>query len=519
MEFLKKYRSELFIALLAFLIVYATGIFFANKLIEERRSAFSRYTIKENIKILQTSILNLNNGADIIYRLTLARPKILRLLAEATTKEKEQLVRKELRQRLEDSYKILQYYGVRQLHFYLPDGRSLLRFHKPNTYGDNLKQQYSSVRLTQERGAVVRGFEIRKYYNGFRNIYPLYFNKRFVGSVEISYSLAAIVNIIVKQNMTHFFGLLLKKEAVDPVIVKSSKRHYLPALLDKRYYWDNKVFEDLYYSINKKRFLQGLRTIEKDIASKIKDKLDSNKDFLCTSKFIQNNFLITFHPLKNIDGKYVGYIVTFQKSDFIASLWKHKEEVLLFIALLALTLSTLLFFYLKNQHDIKELLKQTSDYDPLTSLLNRRGFLAAFRPRQKLYERKQQPYGILFLDIDFFKKVNDTYGHDIGDLVLKQLAKILRSQLRSSDLVARWGGEEFIVVVGESDKEAVLKVAEKLRKAVEEFSEKNLPKFTISIGLAMADGNKDFDTLLKEADEALYKAKESGRNRVVIYKA
>ena len=92
----------------------------------------------------------------------------------------------------------------------------------------------------------------------------------------------------------------------------------------------------------------------------------------------------------------------------------------------------------------------------------------------------------------------------------------MQKQLRESDLIARWGGEEFIVMIDNVDKRTAQKVAEKVRKAVEEFSDENLPHFTISIGIAIGDKNTSLETLIKKADTALYKAKETGRNKVVV---
>ena len=124
----------------------------------------------------------------------------------------------------------------------------------------------------------------------------------------------------------------------------------------------------------------------------------------------------------------------------------------------------------------------------------------------------------IFFDIDHFKKINDTFGHDVGDEVLKQVAKTIQSSVRDGDTAARWGGEELVVtLVGATERDAVRK-AEEIRYSVEalDFKEPGL-KVTISAGVASLVPDVTFDDLLKRADKALYKAKESGRNRVVAY--
>ena len=142
-------------------------------------------------------------------------------------------------------------------------------------------------------------------------------------------------------------------------------------------------------------------------------------------------------------------------------------------------------------------------YDELTNILNRRGVL------EKVKDIKKG--SVLFFDIDHFKKFNDIYGHDFGDYVLKEIGKILQKEFRKSDIVGRWGGEEFIVVLPDTEYEVGLKLAEKLRKTIENYDFNN-KKVTISIGVSRYDGNLDY--ALKKADEALYEAKHLGRNQV-----
>jgi diguanylate cyclase (GGDEF)-like protein len=125
------------------------------------------------------------------------------------------------------------------------------------------------------------------------------------------------------------------------------------------------------------------------------------------------------------------------------------------------------------------------------------------------------------LDIDHFKQVNDTYGHKVGDMVLKKLSTLLVETLRNIDISGRIGGEEFAIMLPETDKTQAFDVAERLRKLIETSPitlENGLPiKISVSIGIATLKGDEtNIDTLLNIADEALYKAKKSGRNKVVM---
>ncbi|KKU49816.1 MAG: PAS/PAC sensor-containing diguanylate cyclase [Parcubacteria group bacterium GW2011_GWB1_49_7] len=128
---------------------------------------------------------------------------------------------------------------------------------------------------------------------------------------------------------------------------------------------------------------------------------------------------------------------------------------------------------------------------------------------------------VIFFDIDHFKKVNDTHGHDMGDVVLKKIASVISVSLRTGDTAARWGGEEIIVnLLGASEQDAAAK-AEEIRQKVEELEFTEIPgfKITISAGVASSQEGVGLEALVKHADEALYRAKETGRNKVVSYSA
>jgi diguanylate cyclase (GGDEF)-like protein len=156
-------------------------------------------------------------------------------------------------------------------------------------------------------------------------------------------------------------------------------------------------------------------------------------------------------------------------------------------------------------------------HDPLTGLANRVLFSEVLGREIGRAAGRGGGLSLLMLDLDFFKKVNDGYGHPVGDLVLRQFAQILRKELRRADLPARVGGEEFAVVLTQEKDQAVL-VAEKIRKAVsqEAFGEQgDAFRLTVSIGCAAWKAGQSPEALVKAADEALYRAKGGGRDKVV----
>ena len=154
--------------------------------------------------------------------------------------------------------------------------------------------------------------------------------------------------------------------------------------------------------------------------------------------------------------------------------------------------------------------------DSLTTLFNRRYFDEQLTHHVEDYRQDISPFCVAILDIDYFKSVNDTYGHLVGDQVLKQLAQFLTKELRSSDILARYGGEEFIILMLNTNLEIARTVVDKLRENIAEFEftiENITTRLTISIGVTSVQTGDDFDSLLGRADRALYQAKANGRNQ------
>jgi diguanylate cyclase (GGDEF)-like protein len=156
--------------------------------------------------------------------------------------------------------------------------------------------------------------------------------------------------------------------------------------------------------------------------------------------------------------------------------------------------------------------------DPLTQLSNRRDFLEKFQQEINRYDRNPKPFSLVLGDIDDFKQVNDRYGHDCGDFVLVTIAKMLRVMVRKQDIVGRWGGEEFILLLPEAPLEGGFVVAEGIRKrvAAETFSFKgHRLAVTVTFGVSEYEKEMDMDTCIKQADDALYSGKRTGKNRVI----
>ena len=167
---------------------------------------------------------------------------------------------------------------------------------------------------------------------------------------------------------------------------------------------------------------------------------------------------------------------------------------------------------------IKELEKMAL-LDPLTELANRRYIELNMQTKLDEMRRYGRPFGILFMDIDHFKKVNDLHGHDIGDKVLIMVSNTFIKNVRASDIIGRWGGEEFLAIIPNINEEQLYLTANKLRALVERsgFSvDSGIVQVTVSIGAALAQPKDTTETLMERADKLLYYSKTNGRNRVSI---
>ena len=167
-----------------------------------------------------------------------------------------------------------------------------------------------------------------------------------------------------------------------------------------------------------------------------------------------------------------------------------------------------------------EQIKTMALTDPLTGLANRRMMMDRIKQEVLRFKRSQKPFALVIGDIDHFKVVNDTHGHDFGDFVLVALARLMTESLRAEDAVSRWGGEEFLFLLPDTDREGAMTAMEKIRKTICEspFQFSNITlSLSMTFGVSVFDGKiKDTEAYLKQADQALYKGKKSGRNRVIL---
>ncbi|MCX7820159.1 MAG: GGDEF domain-containing protein [Brevinematales bacterium] len=245
----------------------------------------------------------------------------------------------------------------------------------------------------------------------------------------------------------------------------------------------------------------------------------TNQDYHITTK----DNLIYYENIKwTIKNKsyQVGLVEVHFDKNILYKTYYHSRNYL--ISVISISIILILIFVFLNISLSKELKKtieivrMLSMTDELTKIFNRKKINQSITEEINRAKRYNEIFSIIMFDIDHFKKINDTFGHDIGDEVLKNITRIVGAQLRITDIFGRWGGEEFIIISPKTQKEEAVHLAERIRQTVEQFSFPVVKNVSCSLGVTEWTKEDDEKTLLKRVDEALYEAKESGRNRVIV---
>ena len=227
----------------------------------------------------------------------------------------------------------------------------------------------------------------------------------------------------------------------------------------------------------------------------------------------------TMLQVMSIIGTFIIYLIVM--TDYVpikniaTDLGYHKPFIVFSNLLVALiTMVYVSYLYITEQEQNRAILEYNINHDQLTGLYNRRFFYSAI----ETIKRSTKEFSLAMVDLDNFKKINDTYGHEIGDAVLKDLSDILMSSMGENDIAVRWGGEEFILFMPGTDIDSAEKKLEKMQSSIREhqvnFAGKSI-SFTATIGLAAGDDLQEYEQVINTADQMLYYGKNNGKNRIV----
>lgn len=398
------------------------------------------------------------------------------------------------------------------------DGISVYRsWTKKN--GDDLKKFRIDVSQMIQNPKARSTISVGKFDLTFKSMMPLYDSEKFIGFVEVMAKFNSIARKMSNKNS-------------DSVILVDKK---YKGQLTKAF---TKTFIKDYYVANtnaKQELLEYIRKIEVEEFVKKKN------------YFVDENIskLITIYPIMNIKNENMAYFAMFLDLNKVktGSIQKTQDRLTLFF-IISFIIVFSIFYYLysrKYENFVKKLnvqlekmvlnktkeiqsqndeLEYVANHDSLTELPNRLLFLDRLKQSIKHTKRNGGTLSVLFLDLDRFKEVNDTYGHDIGDKLLQNVAKRLHTKVREVDTISRFGGDEFTVTIENTDDNQTMVVVNKIISLMEEVFLINEIEIytTFSIGISkFPDDGETYDVLLRNADTAMYKAKEKGKNRYQFY--
>ncbi len=479
-----------------------------------------------------------------------------------------------LYQLLKDKWEVLKKeFNISELHIVDKNGNSVINFTDSiigniEDLGDKYLLDFRlDIKKALESKEPISSIFVCKYFYGIRYVYPLKYRKKIIGALSIGKSLESLLPI---------FKNHLNKDAI--LIINREN-------LKKKLF--NKVFTHINRTYNKVHDFFVVGNIDPVLLGNLREVFTNIKEneYYKTLDYGDTKLLISLYPVKDFEGKNLGYIAILEDVSLIFdNFYKSVFAMLIFYLVILISLILVVFIVGKSlEKRIKEIIHLTesisnkrftvlqkysnmideklkkefaildeidilklhilkmgeelrefieslnikikryakdSFIDPLTKVLNRRALSRLIENVFETSKLKKVPISVILMDIDHFKKINDTYGHDVGDIVLQDFANTIKNIVSKRDYIVRLGGEEFLVVLPGADLEKAKEIAEKIRHSVEsreiKIDDTTSLKYTVSIGVEEAkDTDRNIYEVIIRADKKLYKAKETGRNKVV----
>ena len=408
---------------------------------------------------------------------------------------------------LSDEFGRLQQLGFMGLQVVLPNNVSLLRMHKVDKYGDDLTSARYSIDYVNNHKTHIHGFEEGRTSHAFREIYPIFKDGKYLGIIEVLFSSTKLQDYTMRASDIHTHFIVDKNVFAANAWSSDLVRPYKQSIEHKDYLFsDNDHMKHARLGISSKTIIIPLR-------KEIDEGVEHGKTFEVYQKVDNEIKIVTFIPVKRIKGaKVVAYLVSYTVSDKILEILNRYNFLVILLVVLSILTYLVVTLIIRDKSRMLNELK----YDLLTNVLNRKYFTQHLDNVINILQKSDTDFSIVMADIDFFKNVNDTYGHQYGDVVLSEFANILKESIRSADKVARYGGEEFILLVV-TDKDNAFKVIENIRTKIKEheFGDKKI-RLCASFGIAQGNKEESIEAIIKRADDALYIAKENGRDQTQV---
>lgn len=343
--------------------------------------------------------------------------------------------------------------------------------------------------------------------------YPLYIDSEVIGYIELGLSVRAVIKTLEQTTAQATYALFNKTELTKNTL-EYYGQDYETSNLSEQYYIDLEMMEELnaytnnYDKIIFNDFTNSVRAI-------VYEDLLNTENFMINKSFNGDYYSLTFVVLDQDKNKDKGYFVLFSENTALTSL---HDNIIVSIGLLAGLYLTLIFIVTFIYY-ILHYLYHFSYTDHLTKAFNRHKFFEVIKHNIYDFHRYNYMFSVILIDIDNFKGVNDTLGHNVGDEVLIKFVEVIETSLRTTDYLFRWGGEEFLVLLSHCDGSLGYQVAEKLRQNIDatDFNLNNSLTVTASFGVASYKDSTNVELMVSHADKALYESKEKGKNCTTLY--
>ncbi len=605
------------------------------------------YLTTKSLQMINTSYTSILNtykvSAQKDMNYLLENEAVMELLKEFkyASKSQKNLIRGKIYRLLYKQYKTMKNLNIRQFHFHTPEGKSLLRFHKPSQSGDSLIDSRESIRVANVLKKKMSGFEGGRIYSGFRYVFPILYQGEHLGSVEFSIAFESIEKELNEVLPSLGYQLILSKRESYDKVFDWHKDYFSKSIISKEYYIENPKISLVTKKLQNNPMIKKLEEYIKIHRDIINSKIQVKQSFTLPLVLDHIGYMIHFIDIKNTKNIHAAYIVAYSNFDEIIEI---NQKYMIFFILLSTAIFLIFFlivivsrqlhilsfqkenlqhlldeqenivllssgelityanqkffnfFNIKKldeflvdykcicdkfieddrffhlgkledpkswvqvirllpksksivammgqdlqvhsfsisisiyEHDIYILsfsdisatmieqmeLREKTLHDKLTNTYNREYFEQNIEQIKIDYTKIGNQLALCMLDIDFFKKVNDTYGHDIGDKVLIELVDTINRSSRKEDILIRWGGEEFIIIFKIHSQQGLTLALENLRLSIEKHLFNRVQNITCSLGCSIYIKNEAIERTIKRADEALYMAKDSGRNRIII---
>jgi len=508
-------KDKLILLTIIFSLLLFVGSLLIDKLITDKKEYY--LTVQSEIlHVKYKSVFRyLKIMSDDIHTMYTHNHELMDTLKKA--KDSDEIGKRAAREKaynlLKRNYKRLKHMGISQIHFHTPDNKSFLRMYKPTEFGDDLSKIEPSVVLANRTLQEQNAFEACKFMVGLRFVYPLITAEgEHLGSVEIGFSTAYILKNITDEFVYDAHILVSKNIAKNTIIEENYLINYQNSWESTEYYIESITHK----RINDQLLYDKIATPE--LRYKIQQKIKEEKPFSIAIIYNYQNIILTFLPLKGVqNNRNAAYIVTYTESDYLSNIEIEHN----YLKILFLTVFILLYFFSIYVILNREKLKNLALYDTLTKLPNRTLFNIEFQNELNRAFRYNYRVALMFIDLDGFKAINDTYGHQAGDELLKKVANILTSSIRKTDIASRLSGDEFTVILPDIKN---IQEAEKVAQVIINELNKDIivnhkvVHIGASIGISIyPDHARKTIDLVKYADNMMYKSKLNGKNQVTLY--